>query len=173
MLEIDELIIKHARAVRRALRELGVCEADIDDAAQRVFLTLARKRESIRPGSERAYVRAITLREASHCRRGYQRRRDVPQDEFDDAVPQSVLPEDLAIRKQRTAAFSRLMRSMKSDLRRILVLIELEGLSANEASDRLGIPVGTCKSRLRRARADLTNRVEALPESIRTLVSPN
>ena len=35
---------------------------------------------------------------------------------------------------------------------------------------RFGIPLGTCKSRLRRARADLTLRIDALPESVRALV---
>ncbi|GEM_PF-2908165 len=39
----------------RSLRRLGVAAADTDDATQQVFVTAARKIDSIRVGSERQY----------------------------------------------------------------------------------------------------------------------
>ena len=39
--------------------------------------------------------------------------------------------------------------------REVLILVELDGFSTQEASDRLGIPIGTVKSRAARGREAL------------------
>src|SRR3954467_3049685 len=64
---------EHARYILRTLRHLGVREADVDDVAQEVFITVHRKlaefegRAKLRPG-----VYPICLRVASdHRRRAY------------------------------------------------------------------------------------------------------
>jgi RNA polymerase sigma-70 factor (ECF subfamily) len=47
----------------------------------------------------------------------------------------------------------RIFAKTHPDLVTVFVLFELEGLSAPEISELIGIPVGTVASRLRRARA--------------------
>ena len=47
------------------------------------------------------------------------------------------------------------MRSLHPDLRAVLILTAVDGLSTKEAAAVLGIPQGTVKSRLQRAKANL------------------
>ncbi len=49
--------------------------------------------------------------------------------------------------------------------RSVVVLVVLEGYSEREAADALGIPVGTVKSRLSRAKARLRDGMAALEAS--------
>ena len=168
--QIQLLISQHGSVVARVLRRFGVPEADVDDAAQRVFLTVARKLSEIQPGRERAFFSAIAAREASHVRRTYQRRRESPDTGIDTEMAESVRPDRLAVRKARASTLKRLLGTMQSDLRHVLLLVELEGHALSEAAEALQIPLGTCKSRLRRARTDLLGRIDALPDSVRALV---
>ncbi|HMJ12356.1 MAG TPA: RNA polymerase sigma factor [Polyangiaceae bacterium] len=167
---IEELVTQHGPLIQRVLRKCGVLDGDVDDAAQRVFLTASGKLSAIRAGSERAFLRAIAAREASHVRRTYRRRRERPESEGEYYMSESVRPDRLAVRKARVTTLGTLMNGMHSELRRMLLLVDLEGHALGEVAEFLGIPLGTCKSRLRRARADLTLRIDALPDSVRALV---
>jgi RNA polymerase sigma-70 factor (ECF subfamily) len=53
---LRELVDGHYDFVWRSLRRLGVADGDIDDAAQQVFCTAARKLAAIRSGSARAFL---------------------------------------------------------------------------------------------------------------------
>ena len=66
----------------------------------------------------------------------------------EDALPDEVLAEDQRIHKIQTA-FSRL----SEDHRVLLTLHDIEGYRLVELETMLGIPVGTLKSRIHRARA--------------------
>src|SRR5687768_4166665 len=58
----------------RLLRRLGVDEADVDDAAQRVFIVASSKLDQIQVGSERTFLFSTALRVASANRRNVGRR---------------------------------------------------------------------------------------------------
>src|SRR5438105_4214125 len=64
---------EHARYVIRALRHLGIKEADVEDVAQEVFVTVHRKLPEFEGRSKlRTWLYAICLRVASdHRRRSY------------------------------------------------------------------------------------------------------
>ena len=57
------------------------------------------------------------------------------------------------------AAVRRLMLQMPEDQRTVLMLVCVDGLTYKEASEVLGIPLGTVMSRLSRARLDLHQRM--------------
>ena len=167
---IENLMTQHRAHVERVLRQCGVAGGDLDDAAQRVFITACVKLAAIQVGSERAFLKAVAAREASHMRRTYLRRREQPESDGEAPAVESMRPDRLAVRKARATTLSRVLDGMKGDLRRVLLLVEIEGHGLGEVAATLGIPLGTCKSRLRRARADLTLRIDALPDSVRSLV---
>ena len=146
----------------RTLRRAGVSEADADDGAQRVFLTVARRLEGIRPGAERAFIHAVATREAGHLRRSYRRRGEVGQEAMEDRSTGRPRPDDVASRNQALSYVAEVLDDMEDSLRCVFVLYEVEELSCAQIAETLGLPLGTAKSRLRRARADFQERIAEL-----------
>jgi len=147
----------------RSLRRLGVASASVDDAAQRVFLVAARHVDEIDVVRERAYLFGVAIRVASDWRRAELRRREVhSEDEMYAAAHPTPGPEELLDQKRARETLDVLLDGLPLDLRTVIVLVEGEGLKAQEAADLLGIPEGTVSSRLRRAREALAESVERL-----------
>jgi RNA polymerase sigma-70 factor (ECF subfamily) len=69
-------------------------------------------------------------------------------------------PSDEAERSEREAALHRAIAELADDRRIVVVLCDLEGLSYDEIAATLGVPVGTVRSRLHRARLDLKDKLE-------------
>ncbi len=137
--------------VCRNLKRLGVDDARVDDAAQEVFLIVARKVRDIRPGCERSYVLGVSVGVAANCRRA-RVRRDLDPDEglhFADPAPSA---DALLDRKRERELLGRALNSLAPKLQRVLVSHELEGLSVVQIAKHGGTPVGTVASQLRRAR---------------------
>jgi len=57
----------------------------------------------------------------------------------------------------------RVFKSLSDEHREVLHLVAIEGLSYEEAASVLGVPVGTVRSRLSRARATLAMRLKDEP----------
>lgn len=137
-------------------------EADIDDVIQRVFLTASRRLADIRPGAERSFLYAVAMREAGHVRRTRRRRGEVGTEALLDKSTGALRPDELVSRRQALELVSHALAQMDDDLRSVFLLCEVEELSSAEAAEALGIPIGTVKSRLRRAREDFASRTKAL-----------
>ncbi len=159
---LRSIVDQHFAFVWRCLQRVGTPEADIDDVLQRVFLTVARKLSDIQVGAERSFLFAVARREAGHLRRSHRRRGEVGQEAILDKSTGALRPDDLAGRKQALAFVSSVLEQMDEDLRMVFLLCEVEELSSVEASEALGIPMGTVKSRLRRAREDFAWRTQTL-----------
>lgn len=153
----------HHDVVWRTLRRLGVPAAQVDDATQRVFLVAVRRLDEIRPGEESRFLYGVALRVASEMRRRDPTRRFVGEDEvLDRLVDPSPRADDRLIEKDARAALDEVLAGMPDDLRQVLVLVELEGLTVPVVAELLGVPTGTAASRVRRAR-------EAFSEGARRL----
>lgn len=154
----------HGDFLWRSLRRLGVCEADLADAAQQVFLVVAARLADIRTGCERAFVFQAALRVAANVRRTRRRRREVPEEELTEHDDTAPGPESQAEHRRRRAQLDAILESLALDVRAVFVLSELEGLSMAEIAGLLGIPAGTVASRLRRARTQFDAQVRRLQE---------
>ena len=151
---IDSLVSVHYGFVWRVLRGLGFSRADADDAAQQVFMIVARKLDRIVSGNERSFVYGTTLRVAKNAQRSVRRRREVADDERDDLVEPSELgPEQRAEIARARALLAELIAQLPEKFQRVLILAELEQLEVPEIARLEGLPVGTAASRLRFARA--------------------
>ena len=64
-------------------------------------------------------------------------------------------PEEILQSKEREKAIQQALSRLSHEHRSIVVLRDIEGFSYNEIADVVGISMGTVKSRLARARADL------------------
>lgn len=158
----QRMVGEHFDFIWRSLRRLGARDGDVDDLTQRVFVTASSKLAQIRPGAERAFLFAVALREAGHARRSYRRRGEVGEEAIADKSTGAMRPDELAGRAEARAFIAAALDEMDDELRAVFILFEIEEMSAGEIAELLGIPVGTAKSRLRRAREDFALRTAAL-----------
>lgn len=149
---LEAALDDHFDLVWRTLRRLGVATADVDDAAQEVFVVLARRLTDVEPHSERAFLIATAARVASTRRRSVRRRQEDVRPSLDDLSAAMLGPEELNELKSARALLDQALARLSADLRMTFVLYELEELSVAEIADALGIPKGTVTWRLKAAR---------------------
>jgi RNA polymerase sigma-70 factor, ECF subfamily len=149
---LEALFRAHYAWVWRTLRRLGVAEPAVDDSAQAVFLVASANLDRIAVGRERAYLTGVALRIAANARRSDRRRRDGLDAAVEDPGSKPPDPEELLDQKQRRELLDGWLDALPLELRAPFVLFEIEGLSLLEIADALDVPLGTIKTRLRRAR---------------------
>lgn len=159
---LERLMSQHFGFVVNVLYRAGVRDGDIDDLAQRVFLIALRKVNCIIPDKERAFLHTVAQREAGHARRSYRRRNEVGDDGVVQETTPSVRPDELVLRKQALLSITTVIDAMDVDARTVFMLHELHEMSLPEISLKLGLPLGTVKTRLRRARSFLANGARTL-----------
>ncbi len=162
------LVDEHYAFVWRSVRRLGVSAADADDAAQHVFLVLARKLPSVRPGCEQRYLFQTALRIASDYRRAKRRRPDANEEPLLEPADPAAGPFDvLALRAEREM-LDRVLDALPLDLRAIFILYEFDEMTMAEIANVTGLRPGTVASRLRRARAIFLDKAARLTGTRRT-----
>lgn len=164
---IRALLEQHFDFVWRSLRRFGVQEGDVDDAAQEVFVVVARRLDQVLPERERAFLVGTALRVASTFRRSARRRPEEPSEGLEQELALDPSPEELSELRSARPVLQRILDSMSLEQRAVFVLSELEELAAPAIAELLGIPVGTVHSRLRGAREvfELATRRLAASES--------
>jgi RNA polymerase sigma-70 factor, ECF subfamily len=148
----------HVDFVWRNLRRLGVAESDAPDRTQEVFVVAHKKFTEFeeRGHGPRAWLFQIVLRVASEHRRHKRRH---PED-ADGGVAQDRQSIDAhqtneLARREALQQLDRALATVDVDRRAVLVLHEVEEMTAPEIAESLGIPVNTVYSRLRVARVEL------------------
>jgi RNA polymerase sigma-70 factor (ECF subfamily) len=155
----------HIDFVWRNLRRLGVYDADVEDRTQEVFVVAYRRLEHFeeRGHGPRAWLFQIVLRVASDARR--HRRRHPEDPDGGCAMGRAVVDPPQADAILRREALSRLDAALDTidvGRRAVLVLHEIEEMTAPEIARVLGIPLNTVYSRLRVARAELEDALAKL-----------
>lgn len=143
---------EHARYVIRTLRHFGVKEADVEDVAQEVFVTVHRKLPEFEGRSTlRTWLYGICLRVASdYRRRAYVVRERPTSSPPVDGGGRSGAEPDTNVESR--AFVQKLLQALDEDKRAVLVLYELEGLTMREVAEVVGCPLQTAYSRLHAAR---------------------
>jgi RNA polymerase sigma-70 factor (ECF subfamily) len=135
---------------------------DADDAVQQVFVAAWRARHRFDParGSLASWLAGITRNKVLDAQRAHYRRRDVlvPTEPGAAAAAEPEAgPDAVADQLVVRAALERL----PSDRRAALELAFFEGLTHPEVAERLGLPLGTVKSHIRRGLDALRDELEA------------
>ncbi len=148
----QQLFERHAPLVWRALRHLGVREADIADQCQEVFVVVFRRQESFEGRSTiDTWIYGICLRVASEYRRRAHFRREVVQGDVDLGEVEPSQPSDVETHRLRDR-LRKLLATLDEAQRDVFVLYEIEGLSMKQIADVMQCPLQTAYSRLRLAR---------------------
>jgi RNA polymerase sigma-70 factor (ECF subfamily) len=148
----------HLDFVWRNLRRLGVSEADAEDRTQEVFVVAHRRFEEFedRGHGPRAWLFQIVLRVASDARRHKRRHPEDPDGGM--AMGRASIDatqQDTVLRREQLSRLDAALDTIDVGRRAVLVLHEIEEMTAPEISQVLGIPLNTVYSRLRVARTEL------------------
>lgn len=166
-MRLRAMLEEHFRFIFRSLRRLGVQSADLDDAAQQVFIVASNNLVRIESGKERAFLFGTAIRVAANARRAQSNRASLQKDSKTGATRQSPpAPDELLERKERRELLDRVLQELAPELRTIFVLYELEGMSSPEIAAMLEVPLGTVASRLRRAREGFQAEVQSMHEKL-------
>jgi RNA polymerase sigma-70 factor (ECF subfamily) len=154
-------MVLHFDFVWRLLCRLGVPRAEVDDAAQNVFIVVAQRLDEVSAEKERTFLYGTALRMAATLHRNRGRRMRLEATLVDDAA-RPALPDEVLERRRALALLDEVLNGLDAELREVFVLSEIEELSASEVAAIAGIPAGTVASRLRRARQKFDERVRRL-----------
>jgi RNA polymerase sigma-70 factor (ECF subfamily) len=149
---------EHVDFVWRNLRRLGVHASEVEDRTQEVFVVAHRRFDEFedRGHGPRAWLFQIALRVASDARR-HRRRHPEDPDGGDATAKASVDPPqaDAIARREAISQLDAALDVIDVGRRAVLVLHEIEEMTAPEIAQVLTIPLNTVYSRLRVARVEL------------------
>ena len=149
-----KLYDRHAPSVFRFTAALGVPNEEREDAVQDIFIAVYRSLRHFRGEAQLStWIYRIAARHA--IRMGKRRRsREMMRVLMLKEAP-SPIP-DPAEQRSHVATLDKMLSKLPPKKRAVLVLFEIEGLSAKEISDVVGCPENTVWSRLHHARSELT-----------------
>ncbi len=144
---------EHAADVLRWVIRLGGPYVQAEDVAQDVFATALRRLPTFcGDSSERTWLFAITRNVVRNARRSAALRRFVGLDSIPEPPSPTAGPAELLDAGRQRIAVQRALGRLQTHHREALVLVDMEGFTAREAGDLLGVPEGTVWSRLHHAR---------------------
>jgi RNA polymerase sigma-70 factor (ECF subfamily) len=161
--DFQTVYAQHVRFVWRVLRGMGVPDAGVEDAVQDVFIVVHRRlHEFDGRHALRTWLFAIAYRVAADHRRRQRRARVHVQQPLHEQLPDGApTPADAAERRETLRLLDSLLDGMSDDKRAVLVLSEIEGMTAPEIAEITATGVNTVYTRLRRARIELTQALAA------------
>ena len=139
----ERVIEEHYQRVYRLALSLSGNPSDAEDIAQEVFVAVIRALPGFRGDAKLStWIYRITLRTGTRwlARRGALAELPATLHAADQSIPIDLV---------------NALRKLPMELRTIILLVAIEGLSHGEAAEVLAIPVGTVASRLHYARKRL------------------
>jgi len=163
---IEALLERYqGRVFRFGLHMCGDAE-DARDILQETLLAAARNIGEFR-GDASISTWLYTIAR-SFCVKKRRRSKFAPAEEVSldraagDLVSSAPGPEELAARDEIKQALADVLEALDAPLREVMILRDIEGLTAPEVAEITGESVDAIKSRLHRARADVRERLGAL-----------
>lgn len=171
----NQLVLSHQDlAYSQAYALLGD-RAAAEDAAQESFIRAFQGIRGFRGGSFRGWLLRIVTNASYDFLRKVKRHPTValvPEDDYGDEVESPAWLADPAALVEATveqAEFSdsiyRMLDELPEAYRSVLTLVDLHDLDYEEAARALGIPLGTVKSRLARARLQMQGKLRGQTEA--------
>ncbi len=170
----DLLVIKYQRRLARLLSQFIRDQAEVEDITQETFIKAYRALPSFRGDSAfYTWLYRIGVNTAKNFLVSQGRKAPATVNNFDnedaenfeeaDALREMNTPESELIGKQVAQTVNQSLDALPEELRKAIVLREIEGLSYEEIANIMDCPVGTVRSRIFRAR-------EAVAEKLRPLL---
>lgn len=154
-----ELVRRHERGVLAACRQVLADPTDVEDAFQATFVVLVEQARRVRWGSSLGgwlytVAHRVAVR-AARTRASRARRETAPR-----PTPPAAAPGDALSWREAVAALHDELDRLPDRFRLPLILCYLDGLSRDEAAERLGWKPGSVKAGLERGRERLRASLE-------------
>ena len=174
----NEIVARYQSLVFNLSARILGDRSTAEDVSQEAFISAHRALGRFRGGSLRAWLLRIASNLSYDYIRAAKRRREQSLDASllspGFAEPASKdSPEQRAVTAELGAEIQRGILSLPQDQRVALVMIDVQGLTYQEAAEAIGASLGTVKSRLSRARARVRDHMmehrELLPVELRQI----
>ena len=162
---LERLLEEIAPLVHRFGMRMCRHEADADDVLQDTLLAVTRHlAEFERRSSLSSWVFMLARTACARKRRGLKNRPHVSDDAVGERASPESSPEATAEEQELRRGVEHALDGLSDDHREVLLLRDMEGLTAPEVAQSLGISVEAVKSRLHRARSALREALETALE---------
>jgi RNA polymerase sigma-70 factor (ECF subfamily) len=165
--EFTALVHRQSRFVFRVAYAVLLNSHDAEDAVQETFLKLYRNRGWEHAENERAYLARIAWREAVDLRprRSHPSVASPEPLEAEEAPSLQPGPEQALLSANEDSIIHAMIDALPEELRVPLALSAFDELRSPEIGAIVGIPEGTVRTRLQRARQILRQKLASLEES--------
>ena len=156
-----------APRVKSFLMNRGLPDAAADDVLQEVMLAVWEKAGSYNSQKSKVSTWVFTIARYKYIDRMRRNgRRPTESADFEDHESSDVMSEDEVLHEQQKAALHEAIQKLPVEQQGVIILSFQKGLTHSEISKQLGLPLGTVKSRLRRAFSKLREDLDGIPLSI-------
>ncbi len=160
---LDRFYREHASQVLAWVIRLGGHRLDSEDTAHEVFMVALRRIGSFRGESAlTTWLYGITRNVVNNARRKAALRRFVGMEDVPEPVAQTPGADERVDQMRRRELVQVALQRLNARQREVLVLADLEGRSAPEVAEMIGVPVGTVYSRLHHARRAFSKSLTAV-----------
>ena len=167
----NQLILNYQDMLYRIALRIIHDECSAEDATQDAMILAFRNIRSFRGGNFKSWLARVTVNASyDELRRG-KRHLSMPLEQFTsdgDEIESPVWIKDMSAGPEERAETSELrsvmhqcIKSLVPDYRLMVILVDMEGMSYEEAARIAHVPVGTVKSRLARARMQIRSKMRA------------
>lgn len=158
---MERLLLQVAPAVRRFARRMCRNDADADDVLQDTLIAVTKNLASFEGRSAlTSWVFLLTRTACSRRRRGKKAEPTLGVEALDATAADTPSPLAEAEQHEIGRVLGEALDALSDEHREVIMLRDVEGLSAVEAADALELSVDALKSRLHRARGALREAVE-------------
>lgn len=165
-IDFDELAKNAGKRLRNFIRRRIWNPEEVEDIWQASFLEALRCRDKFRGGSApETWLFGIAMNlMRSHMRKSLQWQQYNGGELFEEKeIGKCEDPCDIVMRQTALKHIGRAYELLPLDMRKTLFLVIEQGISYQEAALELGVPIGTIRSRLNRARQMLKDHLDHPP----------
>ncbi|MFA5890592.1 MAG: sigma-70 family RNA polymerase sigma factor [Actinomycetota bacterium] len=156
----DEIVNRYERRVYAVALRMCANPDDARDVTQEVFCSALRSLKRFRQEARLStWFHRVAVNASLDYLRKASKRPVAPIDAAEHLASDAAGPEELAGAATRAVEVQRALTQLSGEHRAVLVLHDLQGLDYAEVAAVLDIPVGTVKSRVHRARAEIAGRL--------------
>ncbi len=163
---LEAVLAQVAPAIHRFALRMCKSAPDAEDALQDALVLVARHLPEFEGRSAlSSWAFSLARTACSRSRRGLKNRAHEPEELLAGQVDRGPSPEARAEERELGSALAQALDGLSEEQREVIWLRDVEGLTAPETADALGLSVEAVKSRLHRAR-------DAMRESLRPVLEP-